>query len=1415
MNANLHPDRSLLWRVAAGKASPPEISDVQSHLQFCDSCVQDFDSLSHESESPLVDSPNATLANAVNATPHVDSNELSPGADSNEPGSDLTSDPTFLDQIGFVCVAFANAWREGKKPRLEDFLKLAPAEAHPALFINLLNIEIAARRVAGDSPQINEYTPQWSEYASEIRDLFLAPAPSAADDAAILEKADSRARSGPMISRLGDYRILGELGRGGMGVVFEAVHQKRGNRVALKALPNLTGSLLHRFKREFRSVSKINHPNLIGLHTLETDGGQWFFTMDLINGETFLQYVRPSGVLDESRLRLALPQLVRGVMAIHAEHIFHRDLKPSNVMVNHDGQLVILDFGLVLEENHSGSMESITSIAGTPVYMAPEQAAGRDLTPASDWYSVGVMLYEALMGKPPFSGHILKVLQDKQSNDVPLLPISEDIPKDLAELCQRLLARDPKKRPNAFEITKAIASSLQFAAQSTSSLVQQIVGRESQLASLHEVLRTVEQQGEPQTVFISGRSGEGKSKLAEYFLAPLRKDKRFAVMSGRCYDRESVPFKALDALIDAIVSYLRALPRDAAAMLIPDDIGVLAHVFPVLHRVDVISETRDSRMKNLNDQQIRQRAFLALRALLSRIARRSIAVWFIDDLQWGDADSAQALFEVLRPPEAPSVLFLGTYRSDETEGSAFLNKWKELQSQNSLRLFDRELQVGPLSLAESAELVVRLIGLDTQVVRNRAKEFANETLGNPFLLTELAGCFDPDTDSFEPMPLNEVLAKKLDRLPTEAAHLLEVISISGQGLLLEDASSAAGHAMIPIATITRMCNERLVRLIGAEKNPMIDTYHDRVRETILSSMGDDRRRSLHGTFAESLERMSEPQASEWISSLESEVPRWDFSSSSRVFDLAYHFDTACQKEKAWRYALLAAEQARRQSALEVAEKNYAIAERNSSDATNSMRYRIAEGRGESLMLLGRYQDANKQLEGIIDIVNEIEKIARIRILLGEISFKQGLINKSISLFEQAFRSLGNKIPKSYFGFAIASVTEILKQVWHTVRPSPQNLRLPTDRERLSIHSCSGLVGAYFFQNTLKTVWNNLVSMNLAERFMPASPLANSYASHSMAMAMLGWNRRFTRYLDRAIGITQDCNDQLTKGICFNYGGIGLYAQGNYAKSIELLDEALIAFESSGDQWQINLARFHIGCCRFGLGDLAEAISDARETFNRAVSFDDSRTMCSSYLWARSTRGDFPFERLKSCYPCRPDDVMSTVHGIMAEGHWHRFHGRTLESLKSFELAIESIWKSLCINSHMIVAWPELAAALRLHADSLEGSNPNECNQLRQRAFRAAKWSARVMRFFPSAYPMSLREYSLNLLTKGKLAQALKVADKSCSISEKQKAKYEHAQSLLVRGKIAQKLGRPEGDEQVRTAEAAMHEMESAIVVESK
>jgi serine/threonine protein kinase len=657
--------------------------------------------------SPFIAASAHKAADSANRLPAAHEASML-GLEHAAPAPELDATGPF-QQIVAVCEDFTGGWTPGDVSALQVCLDRVQPEGQPALFRNLLAADLQNRRAAGEHPSVDDYLARFPQFANVARDVFLEFSSASSVVSHDTVKPKIAASKMPSASRLGDYRLLGELGRGGMGVVYEACHVERGNHFALKMLPSAEGAALHRFKREFRALAGINHPNLVGLHTLEADGGQWFFTMDLVAGVNFLKYVRPAGILDEARLRSAFAQLATGVMALHGRNIIHRDLKPSNVMVTDGGQVVLMDFGLVAELDRTGMSASSDKVAGTPKYMAPEQAAASPPTPASDWYAVGVMLYEALSGKPPFGGPLMQVLQDKQRLDPP--PLSgPNMPADLNSLCMRLLARAPQARPDAFEIAKAIASATKLSTATVSHTGQHLVGREPHLAALNDAFRALERNCEPVVEFISGRSGEGKTALAEHFLATLRKDKRIAVMSGRCYDRESVPFKALDTLIDALGSYLRSLPGKDAALLIPDDIGMLVQVFPVLQRVDVVAEVVDARPIALDDQQTRQRAFRALRSLLTRIGRRSQIVWFIDDLQWGDADSAEALFRVLRPPEAPAVLVLGTYRSDETESSAFLRMWKEQQRKHDVRFNDHEIKLAPLTVEECIELVIGLQG---------------------------------------------------------------------------------------------------------------------------------------------------------------------------------------------------------------------------------------------------------------------------------------------------------------------------------------------------------------------------------------------------------------------------------------------------------------------------------------------------------------------------------------------------------------------------------------------------------------------------------------------------------------------------------------------------------------------------------
>ena len=277
-----------------------------------------------------------------------------------------------------------------------------------------------------------------------------------------IESHDSMERE-HSIGRLGDYRLIRVLGQRGASVVYEARHDTRGEHVALKTLrvgdatAHETADRLNKVQHEFRTLIAIDHPNLVRLRSFESDGAQWFITMELVEGVDFLTYVRPKGTLELSKLRESLRQLTGGIDALHQGGVLHRDLKPANVLLTDDGRLSILDFGLVVPWEKAWDRASLRgrNFVGTPRYAAPEQVFGKRF-PATDWYAVGAMLYEALTGEPPFVGTRAELLIRKQSEDAPSLVHQRGIPGDLARLASQLLQRDPALRPGAATIRSAL-----------------------------------------------------------------------------------------------------------------------------------------------------------------------------------------------------------------------------------------------------------------------------------------------------------------------------------------------------------------------------------------------------------------------------------------------------------------------------------------------------------------------------------------------------------------------------------------------------------------------------------------------------------------------------------------------------------------------------------------------------------------------------------------------------------------------------------------------------------------------------------------------------------------------------------------------------------------------------------------------
>ncbi len=263
------------------------------------------------------------------------------------------------------------------------------------------------------------------------------------------------------------YRILEELGRGGMGVVYKAEDTRLGRTVALKFLPEHSfedRTAIERFQREARAASALNHPNICTIHDIDEFGGRHFIVMELLEGQTLKHRIGSRPLPVEDVVRLA-QQIADALAAAHAKSIVHRDLKPANIFVTERGQIKVLDFGLAKVQRAVDDLTATESLTqpgvapGTLPYMAPEQLRGGSTDARSDIWALGIVLYEMVTGGLPFKGHTGYEMSATILSQ-PLPPLPKSVPAGLRSIIQRCLAKSPQERyQQAGEVGAALEAS--------------------------------------------------------------------------------------------------------------------------------------------------------------------------------------------------------------------------------------------------------------------------------------------------------------------------------------------------------------------------------------------------------------------------------------------------------------------------------------------------------------------------------------------------------------------------------------------------------------------------------------------------------------------------------------------------------------------------------------------------------------------------------------------------------------------------------------------------------------------------------------------------------------------------------------------------------------------------------------------
>ncbi len=534
------------------------------------------------------------------------------------------------------------------------------------------------------------------------------------------------------------YQIESEIGRGGMGVVYRARDLLLNRPVAVKILSETSSASASKDRMlvEARVGARLNHPHIVGTYDAGELEGRPFIVMELVEGQTLRQHHTDSLA---NALQIAI-QICEALEHAHSSGVIHRDLKPENVVLTSTQGVKLMDFGLARAVD-TPSLTAEGAIIGTFLYLAPELLLGQAPTPQSDLYALGMVLYELMCGRHPFTGENLMAIISQHLN-APVVPPSTynpEIPLALDRLIVRLLAKQPHDRlQSAVEVRQALerlaspeeeAEAAPAALQPLSVLDRivrgRLVGREREMSEARLVWkRTL--AGEGHILLISGEPGIGKTRLARE-LASAAEVGRGLALFGECYAEGSAPFAPIEQVLQQVYIEKGWRLPDLSEMVLAD----LLTVAPVLRTIYPNVPANPP----LDPQAEQRRLFESVVIFFAALAERMPVLLLIDDAHWADSGSLYLLRHLARRSRRIPLLIMMTYREIELDQQRAFNE--VVADLNRERLTAR-LKLNRLSIEHVSEMLGVMLGMqDDQISDDFIGGLYQETEGNPFFLEEV------------------------------------------------------------------------------------------------------------------------------------------------------------------------------------------------------------------------------------------------------------------------------------------------------------------------------------------------------------------------------------------------------------------------------------------------------------------------------------------------------------------------------------------------------------------------------------------------------------------------------------------------------------------------------------------------------
>ena len=837
------------------------------------------------------------------------------------------------------------------------------------------------------------------------------------DTLAIGPGVDSQSWSMPTSFAAGRYLVRRPLGQGGQKKVYLARDDRldRDVVIALLKTDQLGADSVPRLIREAQAMARLgSHPNIVTVYDIGDEDGRPFIVSQYVEGGSVADLLKSA-----DKHRLSFDQVIRigsqichALVHCHGQGIIHRDLKPGNVWLSQDGTAKLGDFGLAVSADFSRiTLEG--ALVGTVVYMPPELMLGHQAEPRSDLYSLGVMLYEVVTGRPPFMGDQFVAIISQHINSPPVAPSwhNPEVPQALETLILRLLAKSPEERPeSAAEVAKALAaitsSSPELAdravphdAKSLSRLAGGVfIGREQETKELRVALNET-LAGKGHLFMLVGEPGSGKTRMTEQ-LATYARLCNAQVLIGRCYEGEGAP--AFWPWVQIVRSYAQELePEKLLSTMGPGAADI----------AQVVSEIRD-RLPDLpgppplEPEQARFRLFDSVTTFLKNASKLQPLVVILDDLHWADKPSLLLLQFLARDLKDASILVIGTYRDMELGRQHPLSQTLGELSRQGL---SARIVLRGLTEQDVARFIEMTTGIKPQ--EKLVSTVYQQTEGNPFFLSEIVRLLVVEGQLERPQVttasgvripegVREVIGRRLDQLSDECNRILTVASVIGREFSLD--------ALEPLSDVTvdqllELLDEAMAARVINELPQAVGQYsfvHALIRETLYDEISTARRVRFHRRIGETLEEL------------------YGNSPDSHLTELAYHFfqaSPAGNGDKAIDYAIRAARRATTLLAYEEAAGHYEHARvviELQDEVDQEQRGEMSLALGEAYSKAGNNAKAREAFLQAADIARKRgapEQLARAALDIGMGMAGSGKVDElQVSMLKEALSALSEE-----------------------------------------------------------------------------------------------------------------------------------------------------------------------------------------------------------------------------------------------------------------------------------------------------------------------------------------------------------------------------------------------------------------------